>query len=506
MTVHFRPPSGYVGDLIPFERDGRLWLFYLLDERRDPPTGMPWALASTDDFVSYTDHGVVLPSGGTDAADYDCYTGCVIDDGNQLHLFYTGHNPARRTPAGDLQVVCHATSDGDLTQWRKHPDHTFGAPTDYAPEDWRDPYVYRVTPDEPWQLILAARHTEGPDRRRGVVARLTSIDLVTWHPTDPLWDPHRFITQECPEVFQWGEWWYLVYSEFSDAFQTRYRIARGPEGPWLAPGRDSVDGRARYASKSVAQNGRRFFFGWIATREGDQDDGAWEWAGELAVLEATQETDGTLGFGLPPELAATFAQSETVQLVPVDGAATDPGSGAPDRYTAWLGPTLPDPCLVTATLDIGSGNHKCGLLLRTDDSAETGYELRLEPGRNRVVFDRWPRGRTGPAQWQTRGDIPYAVELERPCPLPPGRHTVQVLIDGSVCVAVVDHRVALTTRLYDHPSGRVGLFTCDGEVDLAELRIALRPQNSAHHLSTNASQTPPGVVGHSSRIASNSLE
>jgi beta-fructofuranosidase len=499
MTVHFRPPGGYVGDLIPFERGGRMWLFYLLDERGDPPTGMPWALTSTDDFVNYTDHGVVLPSGGTDAADYNCYTGCVIDDGHQLHLFYTGHNPACRTTAGDIQVVCHATSDGDLTQWRKHPEHTFGAPTGYLPEDWRDPYVYRVTPDEPWQLILAARHTEGPDRRRGVVARLTSTDLVTWHPTTPLWDPHRFITQECPEVFQWGDWWYLVYSEFSDAFQTRYRIARGPEGPWLAPGRDSVDGRARYASKSVARNGRRFFFGWIATREGDHDDGAWEWAGELAVLEATQETDGTLGFGLPPELAATFAQSEAVQLVPVDGAATDPGSGALDQYTAWLGPTLPDPCLVTATLDIESGNHKCGLLLRTDDTAEAGYELRLEPGRNRVVFDRWPRGRTGPAQWQTRGDIPYAVELERPCPLPPGRHTVQVLIDGSVCVAVVDHRVALTTRLYDHPSGRVGLFTCDGEVNLAELRVALRPQNSAHHLSTNASQTPPGVVGHSSR-------
>ena len=327
MTVHFRPPGGYVGDLIPFERDGRLWLFYLLDERRDPPTGMPWALASTEDFVNYTDHGVVLPSGGADAADYDCYTGCVIDDGDQLHLFYTGHNPARRTTAGDLQVVCHATSDGDLTQWRKHPDHTFGAPTGYLPEDWRDPYVYRVTPNEPWQLILAARHTEGPDRRRGVVARLTSTDLVTWHPTTPLWDPHRFITQECPEVFQWGDWWYLVYSEFSDAFQTRYRIAAGPDGPWLAPERDSVDGRARYASKSVARGDRRFFVGWIATRAGDRDDGDWEWAGELAALEATQETDGTLGFGLPPELVASFAQSETVQLVPVDGAAARPRHG-----------------------------------------------------------------------------------------------------------------------------------------------------------------------------------
>ena len=153
----------------------------------------------------------------------------------------------------------------------------------------------------------------------------------------------------------------------------------------------------------------------------------------------------------------------------------EPGTGATDRFSAWLGPTLPDPCLVTVTLDIASGTQACGLLLRTADTAETGYELRLEPVRNRVVLDRWPRGRTGPAQWQARGDVPYAVELERPCPLPPGRHTVQVLLDGSVFVAVVDNRVALSTRLYDHPSGRVGLFTSDGEASLNELTVARRP-------------------------------
>jgi beta-fructofuranosidase len=90
------------------------------------------------------------------------------------------------------------------------------------------------------------------------------------------------------------------------------------------------------------------------------------------------------------------------------------------------------------------------------------------------VFDRWPRGRTGPAQWQARGDVPYAVELERPCPLPSGRHTVQVLIDGSSCVVVVDNRVALSTRIYDHPSGRVGLFTSDGETSITVLLISQR--------------------------------
>ena len=50
-----------------------------------------------------------------------------------------------------------------------------------------------------------------------------------------LWDPHRFITQECPEIFRMGRWWYLVYSEFTDRFTTRYRISRSPDGPWTAP-------------------------------------------------------------------------------------------------------------------------------------------------------------------------------------------------------------------------------------------------------------------------------
>ena len=127
-------------------------------------------------------------------------------------------------------------------------------------------------------------------------------------------------------MFQWGDWWYLVYSEFTDAFQTRYRMSSGPDGPWLAPVRDSVDGRARYASKSVARDGRRFFVGWIATRRDSRDDGEWEWAGDLAVLEATQQPDGTLGFGLPRELTASFTESDAIQLDPVNGAAGAPAS------------------------------------------------------------------------------------------------------------------------------------------------------------------------------------
>lgn len=487
-STHFRPPGGFVGDVIPFEHEGTAWLYYLLDERAvtepaDRVTGMPWAAVTTTDFTRFDDQGVVLPSGGHAAADFDCYTGSVVtgDDG-ALHLFYTGHNPEVRSAHGDLQVVCHATSDGDPGRWTKHPEWTFGAFGGFAAEDWRDPFVFRPAPDAQWQMLLAARRTDAPYRRSGVVARLVSDDLIAWRPAEPFWDARRFITQECPDVFRWGEWWYLVYSEFSDSFQTRYRMAKSPDVPWLAPEHDTVDGRAFYASKTIELGGERFFIGWIATREGDRDDGAWQWAGTMSVLRATQRADGTLGFGLPrsvvqlhesglPEAGAT---SILDTLTPLDEADASPGAGARTRYSAWLGPELPREALVTAEFDIHAGTHACGLLLRASEDGDHAYILRLEPMRGRLVFDRWPRGGTGGEQWQIHGDVPHVAELERPVALPAGRHTVQVHLDHDILVAVVDEAVALSTRVYDLETGRVGVFASDGAFDLARLDVAVR--------------------------------
>jgi beta-fructofuranosidase len=92
-------------------------------------------------------------------------------------------------------------------------------------------------------------------------------------------------------------------------------------------------------------------------------------------------------------------------------------------------------------------------------------------------MDHWPRGRTGPAQWQVRGDVPYVVELERACPLPPGRHTVQVLLDGTTGQVVVDNRVALSFRRYDLGLGHLGLFVTDGAFDLVSLTAASVPSS-----------------------------
>ncbi|MCL2514974.1 MAG: GH32 C-terminal domain-containing protein [Microbacteriaceae bacterium] len=479
--THFRPADGYVGDVIPFEHNGTVWLYYLLDERAGRLAGMPWAAVTTRDFVRFEDRGVVLPSGGRHSADFDCYTGSVVEDaGGTLHLFYTGHNPDIRTRDGDDQVVCHATSEGDPARWKKHPEWTFGAMPGHSAADWRDPFVFRPSDDSPWQMLLAARRADAPYRRSGTVARLFSDDLITWRTAEPLWDPHRFIAQECPDVFRWGEWWYLVYSEFSDSFQTRYRMARTPDGPWIAPEHDTVDGRAFYASKTVELDGDRFFIGWIASKEGDRDDGAWQWAGTMATLQAHQRADGSLRFMLPAAIVADHpfgagGRSDLVDtLRPLDDADATPGTGAATRHSSWLGPVAPDKCVIIAEFDIQAGTHACGLLVRASADGETAYVLRLEPLRHRLVFDRWPRRRSGGEQWQIDGDVPHAVELERPVQLPPGRHTVRVHLDRDILVAVVDDEVALSTRVYDLPDGRVGVFATDGEAELTRLEVRTR--------------------------------
>src|SRR6266511_4398953 len=147
-TTFYRPPSAWVGDVIPFYNDGYYWLYYLYDRRAGPAetVGTDWYLIRTTDFVHFEDLGCVLPHGGPDAPDFHCYTGSVIRAEDSFHLFYTGHNPAHRDEDGGepRQAVMHAVGS-DLQTWTKVPEDAFRAPrTHYAGHDWRDPFVFRM--------------------------------------------------------------------------------------------------------------------------------------------------------------------------------------------------------------------------------------------------------------------------------------------------------------------------------------------------------------------------
>ncbi|WP_017199904.1 GH32 C-terminal domain-containing protein [Arthrobacter sp. M2012083] len=475
-SVFFQPANGWVGDLIPFEKDGEFWLFYLHEDRSTPKPGTSWNLVTTKDLTQFEDHGVSLQHGSETDLDFNAYTGSIITDRTGVHhLFYTGHNPRNLGPDGaPLQLVMHATSTDGMRTWQKHPELTFGAPDGYESGDWRDPFVFWDDSKNQWRMLLAARHSTGPERRRGVIAQCVSTDLMTWQHTEPFWDPRRYITHECPDVFSWGDWWYMVYSEFSESFTTRYRMSKSPDGPWTVPALDSIDGRAFYASKTAEREGRRFFFGWIASKEGNADQGPWQWAGTMSVLEALQNPDGTLGFSFADELVESFWDDVPLSL----DSSLPARLHVPDGYTAIVSDEeLPQQFYAKAVIDIAANTTECGLLLRSSDDGDRSYVLRLEPKRGRLVFDRWPRTITGDAQWHVSGDVPFDIELERPCDLTPGEHTLEVIVDGDICVAVVDRQVALSTRIYDLTAGRIGVFAGEGTATVTKLEIRQRTDN-----------------------------
>ena len=68
--------------------------------------------------------------------------------------------------------------------------------------------------------------TNRGDLRGGCIALCKSEDLINWTYEKPFYDPKMYITMECPELFKMGEYWYLVFSTFSDQFTTHYRISK----------------------------------------------------------------------------------------------------------------------------------------------------------------------------------------------------------------------------------------------------------------------------------------
>ena len=121
----------------------------------------------------------------------------------------------------------HATST-DLVTWQKVPGDTFFAPVDgYEPHDWRDPFVFWNEEAGEFWMLLAARLKDGPSRRRGCTALCTSTDLRTWRVAEPLYAPGLYFTHECPDLFRMGDWWYLLFSEFTER-ASRATAWRGP--------------------------------------------------------------------------------------------------------------------------------------------------------------------------------------------------------------------------------------------------------------------------------------
>lgn len=471
----FRPVGAWPGDFIPFYKDGQFHLFFLLDwrDRAGHGEGTPWYQVTTKDFVHFEEHGEMLPRGSKNDQDLYVFTGSVVSGEGKHHIFYTGHNPYFPDRGKPQEGIMHAVSD-DLLHWEKVPEDTFFAPPEhFEPNDWRDPFVFWNAEASEYWMINAARLKKGPSRRRGCSSLCTSKDLRKWKVQEPFWSPGLYFTHECPDVFKMGDWWYLLFSEFTDLTRTRYRMSRSLKGPWLTPRYDYFDAKAFYAAKTASDGQRRYLFGWDPTRTGGRDYHPWDWGGNLVVHELKQESDGTLAVAIPPTVDAAFARSLPLEFPLQWGQAKVTGNqvelAAPGSFACAAAGMMPDRCKIEAQMQFDANTRGCGVMLRTSDDLEASYYIRFEPENHRMVFDSWPRVAPEPVINVAEG---YMAGMDRWIHLDPGVPVnLKIIVDRTVAVVYAGHKIAMSLRMYDLPTGRWGFFVNEGGAQFRNISI-----------------------------------
>lgn len=471
-SIFYTPRDGYVADVIPFYRRGEYQLFYLKDQREKPDwPGTSWGQVVTRDFFNYQDWGIALPRSPEGHHDRCIFTGSAIERQGVYHIFYTGVDfekyKTSSTTKEPPQRIMHATS-ADGRKWVKDPAFFMTPPQEkgYEFHHWRDPLVFWNDEAGEYWMLITARRAMGTEKSRGLIALAASKDLKDWQVREPFYRPDEPDEPECPDLFKMGDWWYLAYS---CQLVTHYRMSHSLKGPWTSAPDPFLDGHMAYAIKTAGDGRKRFAFGFLATREGERDAGSWQWGGNLVVHELVQRPDGSLGARLPRSLAAKFGKKVPFSPKTVQGSwkiKKDVFVNLPSSpvSTLRLG-RLPDPCLIEATVNLKNEKTVCGLFVRADEGLGIGYQISLSAAGQRMTFDRWPQS----------PDSQSPLHADRRVILKPGQPVrLTILIDGDAMIIHANDEAALSTRIYDHKAGFLGLYASEGEAQWSDVALRVR--------------------------------
>jgi hypothetical protein len=384
---YFKPEQEdrFVGDCMPFFHDGTFRLYYLLDEQHHGALGglggHQWAHASSTDLVHWTHHPLAIPI--TEPWEGSICTGSAFVHAGTYYGFY-----ATRT-RGKKQHLSLAVSGDGVHFHKTEPNPLASPPQGYSAYHYRDPFVFQDAQTGLFHALVTAQLENHPvPSRGGCLAHLVSSDLLNWRAEDPFLVPGDPGPPECPDYFEWNGWYYLV---FSTGLTARYRVSRQPFGPWLRPKTDILDGPfARVMKTARFAGGRRIGVAWLGTREGDKDNGRFQWGGNAVFREIVQHDDGTLGTRFPAEMAVPTGRVVPLPFTSLTPGATETGGvirlEAPQGLEVGMFAGLPQDVRITAQVRPKTGTAAFGLRLRGSGRFESGYDLCFVPSERRVVL------------------------------------------------------------------------------------------------------------------------
>ena len=339
-TTFFRPaadPQGqpYVGDPMPYYEDGTYYIYYLKDGGDSFQHSV--YLATTTDFVRYTEVEEPILESEAGAQDDWIGTGSVCKVGETYYLFYTGHTGNAKYEFAETILLAKGSDPYHFEKvegWELTPPAELG-----QKRDFRDPQAYYDEAADTVTLTVTAAQ-DG-------TARLLKFTLPgdLADAADAQYDGIIFTnTQvdcwnlECSDTFFLDGHWYVTYSAQDDTLW--YAMADARYGPYGEAKR--LDGKLFYAAKHVENGTNAYMVGWgrrseLATYTMDVS----AWAGNLVVQQLAARADGSLYLKPVDAVAAQF--TEAVPLLSAKDSVTlkavaDPKAESPYRYqTAFEG-------------------------------------------------------------------------------------------------------------------------------------------------------------------------
>lgn len=458
MQKIFYQPRGYwFGDCMPFYQNGTYYLYHQRDTRIPRPLTAPfgWSLVTTTDFVHFTDYGEVIGHGTDNDADQFIYAGSVIARKDEAIAIYTGHNRPAKLAHQTSEILMQATSK-DLIHWQKQGPATALTPqAGYDHNDWRDPTVVFNPTTKTYWLILGSRLIGSKKAPTGRLVYFESADFTNWQFKGDFWSPQEFNMIEMPQVFAMGAKWYLIFSEYSEAKITKYRISDHLNGPWHSPRDEAFDGKAYYAARTVGTNETgRYLVGWVATKENNQDLNNFDWGGSLVPHQIVPQADHSLGVKLPQTIVDHFQNHQRL---------SDLKLKSPVKMTKIILPELSPYFLLSGKLEFAPGTKEILLRLRENPQTRDCYEYKIALNWQQLSFDKspnypWP-------QLFTKGLArPLALKAQQ-------QYDFQLIVDDTLAICYLDG-VALSTRMEEQPGNALSLGVNEGQVQFSDLTYA----------------------------------
>lgn len=421
-----------VGDCMPFARDGRWCLYYLLDRRAHASKkglgAHQWAQVSTADLKTWTLHPMAV--GITEQWEGSICTGSLISKDGLTYAFYavrmSDGSPARMTWAVSRDGV-HFEKSGRY----------FALTAPYEPVSARDPKVF-LGADGLYHMLVTTSLVNG-GRFGGCLAHLTSADLLNWTQLDPFIVPGYSDQPECSDYFEWNGWYYLIFSNFAIG---RYRMSREPFGPWIRPENDLLDALEVQVPKTAPFGERRFSSGFLARRPR-------AYAGNAVTHELFQRPDGTLGVKhleeILPEAAPVFSAPHS---------RIDAGQ----NRAVFPMPEMQGDFRLKARLTYGGSGTLFGIMLQFGSNEADAYRIEFDPAVKTAVIVR-----PGEDFLRCQGrELLRGVELS-------GGMDVDLIVRGNILDMTFSDGRVMTMRL-DHASEtgvRAEFYAIAGSLDIS---------------------------------------